>query len=386
MHTTFPEHPTVQKLQERHPKHPLGLAAIAAALALALAGCQPGADAQAPQGAAPGSSAAAEAKPSMTVSVARPTSESLAVGLQANGNVSAWQEASIGAELGGLRLATVNVNVGDVVKKGQVLATLAGETTEAESLQSRAAQMQAEASYQNAKADADRARAIEDTGALSSSQIAQYLTAEKVARAQWEAAKAAYGATRVRLGNTRVLAPDSGVISARSASVGAVVGAGQELFRLVRQSRMEWRAEVTPTEVGRIRVGQTVRVTAATGTELNGKVRAIAPGADPQTRNVLVFVDLPRHNDLKAGTFARGLFQLGQSTALTVPAQAVVVRDGHNYVFVIGPDNKAVQRKIDTGRRIGERVEVLQGLKPDEAVAVQGAGFLNEGDLVKVMP
>lgn len=386
MHTTFPEHPTVQKLQKRHPKHPLGLAAIAAALALSLAGCQPGADAQAPQDAESGSSAAAEAKPSMTVSVARPTSESLAVGLQANGNVSAWQEASIGAELGGLRLATVNVNVGDVVKKGQVLATLAGETTEAESLQSRAAQMQAEASYQNAKADADRARAIEDTGALSSSQIAQYLTAEKVARAQWEAAKAAYGATRVRLGNTRVLAPDSGVISARSASVGAVVGAGQELFRLVRQSRMEWRAEVTPTEVGRIRVGQTVRVTAATGTELNGKVRAIAPGADPQTRNVLVFVDLPRHNDLKAGTFARGLFQLGQSTALTVPAQAVVVRDGHNYVFVIGPDNRAVQRKIDTARRIGERVEVLQGLKPEESIAVQGAGFLNEGDLVKVMP
>jgi RND family efflux transporter MFP subunit len=128
-----------------------------------------------------------------------------------------------------------------------------------------------------------------------------------------------------------------------------------------------------------------VRVTAATGTELAGKVRAIAPGADPQTRNVLVFVDLPRHNDLKAGTFARGVFQLGQSEALTVPAQAVVVRDGHNYVFVIGPDNKALQRKIETGRRSGERVEVLQGLKPDEAVAVQGAGFLNEGDLVKVV-
>lgn len=363
--------------------------ALALGLSLALSACQPAADAQPASPAQPaqdGVAPAGTAKPAMTVTLARPSAEKLALGLQANGNVSAWQEASVGAELGGLRLATVNVNVGDVVKKGQVLATLAGETTQAESLQGQAAMMQAEASFENAKADADRARAIEDTGALSKSQIAQYLTAEKVARAQWEAAKAAFGATQVRLGNTRVLAPDDGVISSRSASVGAVTGAGQELFRLVRQSRMEWRAEVTPTEVGRIRVGQSVRVTAATGIELVGRVRAIAPTADPQTRNVLVFVDLPRHPDLKANTFARGQFDLGQSAALTVPAQAVVVRDGHNYVFVVGADSKALQRKIETGRRVGERVEVLQGLKPDEAVAVQGAGFLNEGDLVKVVP
>jgi len=189
----------------------------------------------------------------------------------------------------------------------------------------------------------------------------------------------------VRLGNTRVLAPDDGVISARMATVGAVVGAGQELFRLVRQSRMEWRGEVTPSEVGRIRVGQTVNVTAATGLEIAGKVRAIAPSADPQTRNILVFVDLPRHADLKAGTFAKGSFDLGQSEALTVASESIVVRDGSNYVFVIDPQNKAGQRKVQTGRRVGERVEILEGLKADEAVAVQGAGFLNEGDLVKVV-
>lgn len=353
-------------------------------VAAGLAACSPGAEAPAaPDCASPAASAAPQ-KPAMTVSVTQPQRAALPLALAANGNISAWQEASIGAELNGLRLATVNVNVGDRVRKGQVLATLAGETTQAESLQARAALMQAEASHENAKADADRARAIQDTGALSKSQIAQYLTAEKVAKAQWEAAKAAYGATQVRLANTRVLAPDDGVISARNAAVGAVAGAGQELFRLVRGSRMEWRAEVTPAEVGRIRVGQAVLVTAATGTRLTGKVRAIAPSADPQTRNVLVFVDLPRHDDLKAGTFARGEFELGRSDAMTVPATAIVVRDGHSYVFVIGADSKASQRKVQTGRRVGERVEVLDGLKADESIAVQGAGFLNEGDLVKV--
>ncbi len=329
--------------------------------------------------------AASSPKPSLTVTVAKPARSNLPIRLQANGNITAWQEASVGAEVNGLRLASVNVNIGDVVRKGQVLAVFASETTKADSLQSQASLAQAEASFENAKADADRARSIQDSGALSKSQVAQYLTQEKVSRAQYEAAKAAFGATEVRLGNTRVLAPDDGVISARGATVGAVVGAGQELFRLVRQSRMEWRGEVTPNEVGRIRVGQKVLVTAATGLEIAGQVRAIAPSADPQTRNILVFVDLPRHAELKAGTFAKGSFDLGQSEALTVPSQSIVVRDGSNYVFVIDAQNKANQRKVQTGRRAEDRVEVLEGVKAEEAVAVQGAGFLNEADLVKVV-
>jgi HlyD family secretion protein len=331
------------------------------------------------------SAAASSPKPSLTVTVAKPVRSSLPIRLQANGNITAWQEASVGAEVNGLRLASVNVNIGDVVRKGQVLAVFASETTKADSLQSQASLAQAEASFENAKADADRARSIQDSGALSKSQVAQYLTQEKVARAQFEAAKAAFGATEVRLGNTRVLAPDDGVISARGATVGAVVAPGQELFRLVRQSRMEWRGEVTPNEVGRIRVGQKVLVTAATGLEIAGQVRAIAPSADPQTRNILVFVDLPRHAELKAGTFAKGSFDLGQSEALTVSSQSIVVRDGSNYVFVIDAQNKANQRKVQTGRRVEERVEVLEGLKAEDAVAVQGAGFLNEADLVKVV-
>jgi HlyD family secretion protein len=375
----------------RHPSvaSPLRLPAIlllSSMLAMACGGSDKPADGASAGAAAPAAAGAAStaAKPAMTVTTARPESASLGLQLQANGNIAAWQEAIIGAEVPGLRLATVNVNIGDMVKKGQVLATFARETTEAENLQGRAALMQAEAAFENAKADADRARSIENTGALSQSQIAQYLTQERVTRAQLEAARAAYAATRVRLGNTQVRAPDDGVISARTATVGAVAGAGQELFRLVRGSRMEWRAEVTPSEVGRVKTGQKVEVTAASGLKVTGTVRAIAPTADPQTRNVLVYVDLPRHAELKAGTFANGLFQIGASQGLTVPAQAIVVRDGHNYVFVIGADNKAAQRKIETGRRVGDRVEVLQGLTADEAVAVQGAGFLNEGDLVKV--
>ena len=340
-----------------------------------------------PAGEATDASAAAaiEPKPVMTVTVAEPQRETLAIALQANGNVSAWQEASVGAEVNGLRLAAVNVNVGDSVKKGQVLATFTTDTARADSLQSQASVVQAEAGYLNAKADADRARSIQDSGALSASQIAQYFTQEKVAKAQWEASKALLSATEIRFGNTTVKAPDDGLISARGATVGAVVGAGQELFRLIRQGRMEWRAEVTASEVGRIRVGQKAQVTLATGTELSGQVRAIAPSANEQTRNILVYIDLPRHNDLKAGTFARGVFAIGQSEALTAPTPAIVVRDGNNFVFVVDAENKAAARQVQTGRRVGERVEIVEGLQAGERVAVQGAGFLNDGDLVKVV-
>ncbi|GLS12950.1 efflux RND transporter periplasmic adaptor subunit [Hydrogenophaga electricum] len=324
--------------------------------------------------------------PALTVTVAQPETQALEQLLEANGSIAAWQEASVGAELSGLRLATVNANVGDVVRKGQVLAVLAGETTQAESLQAKAALAQAEAARETAKADADRARSIQDSGALSASQIAQYLMQEKVAQAQWDAAKAAYAATEVRLANTRVLAPDDGVISARPATVGAVVGSGQELFRLVRQGRLEWRAEVTADEVVRVQAGQKAQVMVNGVEPVTGTVRAVAPTADPQTRNVLVYVDLPRQAGLRAGTFARGSFALGRTQALTVPAPAVVVRDGHSYVFVIDAEHKAEARKIGTGRRTGDRVEVLEGLKPQDAVAVQGAGFLNDGDLVKVSP
>jgi len=333
--------------------------------------------------------AAAAVRPALTVTTVLPQRGSLAVTLAANGNIMAWQEAIIGAEAAGLRLTQLHANVGDQVRPGQLLATLSPLTLQADVAQSRAGLVEAEAAAAEAANNAQRARTLEGTGALSTAQINQYLTAEQTARARVEAARAVLQAQQVRLGQTKVVAPDSGIISSRTATVGAVVGAGTELFRLIRQGRLEWRAEVTSAELGRITPGTTALVTAASGARLAGRVRMIGPTVDPQTRSALVYVDLKPLPGMaasaRAGMFARGEFDLGALPALTVPQSAVVVRDGFSYAYRVNPDNRVSQVKVQTGRLAGERVEILDGLAADARVVAVGAGFLNDGDLVRVV-
>ena len=323
-------------------------------------------------------------RPALTVQTAPPQRTAMAQRLAANGNVAAWQEASIGAESNGLRLTEVRVNVGDSVKAGQVLATFAAEMVQADVAQARASLLEAKAHAAEAASNAERARTLQASGALSAQQIEQYTTAAQAAQARVEAAQALLQAQQLRLQHTQVRAPDHGVISARSATVGAVVGAGTELFRMVRKGRLEWRAEVTATELGRLRPGTAAQVTAASGASVQGQLRMVAPTVDPQTRNALVYVDLPAHPDLRAGMFARGEFLLGQSDALTVPQEALVVREGFTYLFVLGADQRVQRLKVQPGRRAGERVEILSGLDAGAPVVVRGAGFLNDGDLVRV--
>ncbi|WP_374360842.1 efflux RND transporter periplasmic adaptor subunit [Pseudoduganella danionis] len=330
----------------------------------------------------------AAAKPALTVTTAKPEAARLPIKLAANGNVAAWQEASVSSQSNGLRLAEVRVNVGDVVKAGDVLAVFAGETVEADLAQAKAALQEAEANAAEAVANAARARSLQNTGALSAQQISQYTTAEQSANARIASAKAALASQQLRMKYTKVVAPDSGVITARSATVGAVSGTGTELFRMILQSRLEWRAEVVAADLRQLKPGTTASVKAANGSIASGKIRMIAPTVDAQTRSALVYVDLPasaasgKDAPFKAGMFASGQFDLGTSDAITVPQQAIVVRDGFSFVFRLNADSHVSQIRVQPGRRLGERIEVLNGLNSDTQIVVRGAGFLNDGDLV----
>jgi RND family efflux transporter MFP subunit len=249
----------------------------------------------------------------------------------------------------------------------------------------KAQRAEAEASLADAKANAERARQLEQSGAMSAQQIAQFYTAEKTAQARLDSAKARIRAEELRLSHTKVLASDAGVISARSATLGAVVQPGQELFRLIRQGRLEWRGEITSSELSQVRVGQSALIDAPDLTQVRGKVRMVAPTVDAQTRNALVYVDLPPSAVLKAGMSVKGVFELGRASAQTVPQSALLRRDGFAYLYVMEGADRVKLTKVELGRRAGERIEIAKGLAPNARFVVSGVGFLNDGDLVKVL-
>ena len=328
---------------------------------------------------------AAAPRPALSVTTTQPQRTTLPLHIAANGNIAAWQEAIIGTEANGLRLAEVRVNVGDTVRKGQVLATFTPDMMQADVAQIRAVVAEAEAALAEAAANAARARELQTSGALSDQQINQFMTAERTAQARLDAQRAQANVQALRLRQTQVLAPDDGVISARSATVGAVLPAGSELFRMIRQGRLEWRAEVPAAELARIQPGMAVSVTPVGGTAIAGKVRLLAPTVDPQTRNGIVFVDLAPSRDARAGMFARGEFDIGRGQGLTLPQSAVLLRDGFSYVLRVGPDAKLIETKVTTGQRLGDRVQITGGLDANARVVAAGGGFLGDGDLVRVV-
>lgn len=330
-------------------------------------------------------SASASGKAALTVTVVPARAEPWPLTVQANGSIAAWQEAVIGAEAQGLRLVELRAQVGDRVAKGALLARLQSDTLTADLGVSRANLVEAQATLAEARANAERARQLQPSGAVSAQQVQQYLTGEATAQARVASAQARVAADEVRLAQTRILAPDAGVVSARSATLGSVVQPGTELFRLIRQSRLEWRAELPAGELARIRPGMAAELLIPGGQTLRGKVRLVAPTVDTSSRNGLVYVDLLQSGDAKPGMFARGQFAFGSAPAVSLPQTAVVMRDGFNYLLQVQPDQRLRQLKVEVGRRQGDRIEIKTTLPTGANFVAQGGGFLADGDRVRVV-
>ena len=304
--------------------------------------------------------------------------------ISASGSVTPWQEAVIAAETGGLRIVKVAADVGDVVKRGQTLVELSRDSVSAAEAQQRAMVDQARAALAEARGNADRARKVSGSGALSDQQVQQYLVAEQSAKANLAAAQAALKSEQIRLGQTRIVAPDDGIISRRSATLGSVVQSGTELFGMVRQGRLEWRAELSAEQLVAVAPGQAAQLRLADGSAVRGTVRMLAPTLDASSRKALVYVDLPAGGAARAGMFASGDILTGEAPATVLPTAAVVLRDGHSYVFEVNAEGGVTQHRVETGRRRGTQVEVLTALAADARIVASGGAFLNDGDRVRV--
>ena len=327
---------------------------------------------------------ASSAKPALTVTVIQPELQNWKQNFTANGNIAAWQEVVIGSELSGQRITKVNVNVGDSVQRGQVLAEINSENIRAELATAKANYAEAKAVLADASINNQRIQQLKNTGAISQQEATKYLTSQSTAQARLDAAKAQIDSNQLRLTQTQVIAPDHGVISARTATVGSLAQTGQELFRLIRDNRLEWRAEVTSTDLYKLKKGMTAHITSPdpSRSAVSGSVRMIAPVIDPQTRYGLVYVDIPTTDAVRMGMFVKGEFDLGVKPALTVPQTAVLLRDGFSYVFIVNKDNRVTQQKVTLGRRLNDRIEIVD-LAANTQLVASGTGFLSDGDLIK---
>lgn len=326
-------------------------------------------------------------KPALTVKVASVRPLQMGMTITANGGVQAWQESVISAEISGLRIAEVHANVGDQVQRGEVLAILDDETLRASEAEARAALQESEAVLADAKANAERSKKLSASGFVSDQQANQSTTSEATAKARVEVQRARHQSALLRLSQARIVAPDSGVISAASAAVGSLSQPGVELFRLIRKGHLEWRAELTADELALMRQGMNAEITTNSGRVVIGKVRAISPYVNPQTRYGYALIRLPDDAGVIAGTYLRGTFDVsgGKKSVPTLPQSAVLQRGSKTYVLVVGTDNHVHERAVTLGMRNAERVEIRQGLAEGEPVVESGGAFLTEGDVVQVV-
>lgn len=355
--------------------------AIAAACLLALAlGL---AIAMKPKG-APSPGAATQAS-ALTVELVAPESRTWPQELRANGAVAAREEIVVSPETGGLRIAGLLVDVGQHVAKGQLLVQLADATVRAEVAKQEAVVAQAEASLLQAEGDLKRALAVDVSGAIAPQKVDEYKATAATSRASLASARADLQSARLKLAQTRIAAPDAGIVESKSGVIGNVVSSGTELYRLIRQGRIEWRAELDAQQLAQVRPGQSAQVALPDGRVAAGKVRLVSPTLSTTTGRGTAYVSLLPDTPAKAGVFASGTIELQQKPALTLPGSAVVLRDGRSYVYTVGSDGKAASRVVTTGRRQDDRVEIVTGLEAGTRVVAKGGAFLSDGAQVTVV-
>ncbi|MEJ0100354.1 MAG: efflux RND transporter periplasmic adaptor subunit [Pseudomonadota bacterium] len=319
----------------------------------------------------------------LTITTTSVSSEQLVRTIPATGSIYPWQEVIIGAEVGGYRVAEVLVDVGTHVKKDQPLVKLSSDLLEADLASRRAAMRSAQANESNAAAALKRGQSVVKSGALSAADLDKLNAEQVAAQAQVDTATTDVATSELRLRYATVRAPDAGTVTSRTVSVGQIAQAGSEMLRMLRQDRIEWRAEVPESQLALIKAGQSVEVTAADGSVLKGRVRTVAPTIQTINRTGLVYVDITG-GTARAGMFARGQIAAGSGPGLLVPVASVVVQDGYSYVFVLKGKSTVERRRVQQAGVHGDSLEIADGLVAGDVVAVKGAGFLKDGDTVAV--
>ncbi|WP_114392404.1 efflux RND transporter periplasmic adaptor subunit [Oleisolibacter albus] len=334
-----------------------------------------------PPVAAPASQAAA-----LTVTAAPVEQGVVRRTLLVTGSLAAWDELPIGTQTSGLAIVEVLVDEGDAVKAGQLLARFDDSELKADLAAKEASLREAQATAEEALTNTRRAEELSKTGAISVRELDSRRATAATAQARVGVAEAARMQAQVRVKQTEVRAPTDGTITRRNARLGAVMSAGgTELFRLIREDRVELVADVPEMDLRDLVVGQPVSLSVDGSSEAAvGTIRLISPVVDPKTRLGTIKVDVPKSRLLRPGMFVGGRVETGTIQAPLVPAGALVYKDSKPLVFTLGEGDKVQMRAVETGPLEGGRVAILKGVATGDRVVVAGAGYLKDGDVVTV--
>ena len=347
---------------------------LAVASTLLLAACGGHGDAKEKEGPAPSS---------QTVTVATAAQTDLPRVISASGSVSAWEEVPVGAETGGLVATQVLVDEGQYVRQGQALVQLNTALLSAQVRQQQAALQTAQANASRDDAALARAQELKDRGFLSQASLDTALANQRSSQAGVAQARASLSSSQTQLSQATIRAPVSGLIISRSVTRGQIVAAGTELFRVVRDGRLELDAQVPETDMPLLRSGMNATVTSDQAGGTTGTVRIVTPEVNPETRLGVARISLAAGNGLRPGMFARATIDAGTQPGVTVPTASVLYRENRAGVFLVGADSTVTFVPVEVVGR-DDRNTSVGNIQPGARVVVEGAGFLNEGDRVSV--
>lgn len=333
----------------------------------------------------------------------------------ATGTIKPVEEIYVQPLVEGLSIKTLNADVGDEVKADSVLATLNDDAllleksqleanrakAEAALAQYKAQVIEAQANLDDATRQRDRTKRLSQNGTSTVSQLEQAEALVEVRQAQLNAAKQAVAVGEsdikvvdaqiedvdLKLARTGVKTPVAGVVSLRNAKVGAIAsGTGNPLFTIIKDGAIELVADLSETDIQKIKVGQKAIVTIAGGrTKIEGKVRLVSPTVDSTTRLGSVHIVVDDESGARAGMYASADIIVTETNALALPLSAVTTdRNGSTARKV--EDNVVKQVKIETGIQDGGFVEVVSGLEAGDMVVAKAGAFVRDGDKIAPVP
>lgn len=319
------------------------------------------------------------------VTVVAPGRTSVAGRITATGTLAARRELPVGVAGEGGQVVQVLVEPGQWVRKGQVLAVI-DRSVQVQQQASQAAQIQvARADAQLAQANLERAQKLVARGFISKADIDRLTATRDAAVARVRVAQATLSELSARTARLNIVAPEAGLVLERRVEPGQVVSSGSGiLFRLAQGGQMEMLAQLSENDLAKVGTGISAEITPVGSTRaFTGQVWQVSPVIDPETRLGRVRIALAYAPELRPGGFANAEIIVGTIVAPVLAESALQSDNSGSYVYIVGPDNKVVKRRVKTGAITEQGVVVVEGLNGNERVVERAGAFLQAGETVK---